>query len=243
MLVQDSVKIGGLDFMLNEGDIVNTAEQNETAVDQTAGGTTLTGVAVAGRFVRASGNIGAVNTTLPTAEQILAALRGSMGRDVPPANSPYGPNVAPEKEFPSDMGIISPRSTFNFTLINGNAGINTLVAQANSGVSISGTATVAANVWRQWLVRILASAPTAIVPVTTTNASPTLSNVDKSLLNKLQVGMSAYGVGIGASAKIAAINRDLGTVTLDVNSTATADNIAVTFTPTVTFTNRVAGTI
>jgi ribosomal protein S11 len=243
MLVKALANFGGIKLPINEGDILDTHDQDEIAEDQTAGGTTLTGAKVAARNVRASGNAGAVATTLPTADQLCAAIRGAFGFDVPPTNSPYGSQVAPEKEFPSNMGIIPPRSSFRFTLINANAGTNTLTAPASAGVTISGTATVVTNVWREWIVRILASAPLVIIPVTTTNTTLVLTNVPTELISRVQTGMSVFGTGIGAAARVTAVNRDLKTITVSVASTATADNVAVTFTPTVTYTNLRAGAI
>ena len=245
MLAKPLWKNGPVTLEFQVGDVEDTHDQDEIAENQTGGGTTLTGAKVAALNVRASGNAGAVATTLPTAAQIVDALRGAFGIDVPPANSPFdvAHNVAPDKEFPSNLGIFPPRASFRFTLINANGGTNTLTAQASSGVTISGTATVATNVWREWIVRILASAPTVIVQATTTNANPVLTNVALSELAKIQIGMTVTGTNIGAGAVVVAVNRDARTVTLSVNSTGTADNVAVTFQPTVTFTNLRAGTI
>lgn len=245
MLAKPLWKNGPVTLEFQVGDVEDTHDQDEIAEDQTAGGTTLTGAKVAALIVRATGNAGAVATTLPTAAQIVDALRGAFGIDVPPSNSPYDSahNVAPEKEFPSNMGIFPPRASFRFTLVNGNGGTNTLTAQAASGVTISGTATVVTNVWREWIVRILASAPTVIVQASTTNTSPVLTNVALDQLAKIQTGMTVTGTGIGAGAVVRAVNRDARTVTLSVNSSATADNVAVTFQPTVTFTNFRAGAI
>jgi len=243
MLLKGIAFVGSLKVPLNEGDFTDTADQDEIVEDQTAGGTTLLGVEVAARNVRASGNAGAVATTLPSAQQILEALRGGMGTDVPPANSPYGPNIAPEKEFPSNMGIIPQRASFRFTLINANAGTNTLTAPATAGILISGTATALTNTWREWIVRILSSAPLAVIPVTTTNTTLTLTNIPAESISKIQPGMSVYGTGIGALAIVTAVNRDTRVVTVSVASTATADNVAVTFTPTVQFKNLRAGAI
>lgn len=243
MLVKALIQVGAMKLALNEGNIQDTADMDEVAEDQTAGGTTLTGAEVAQRIVRATGNAGAVATTLPTAAQIVDALRGELGLDAPPVNSPYNVNVAPEKEFPANLGVIPPRSSFRFALINGNVGINTLTAQASSGVTISGTATIAASVWREWIVRVLASAPAVIAGLTTTNTTLVLSNVPLDSINRIVVGMSVFGTGIGAAARVTAINRDARTITVSVASTATADNVAVTFLPTVTFTNFRAGAI
>lgn len=225
------------------GQVEDTHEQDlPVAEDQTAGGTTLSVSDVLSGFVAAAGNAGAIATTLPTADQLCAALRGSFGLDTPPVNSPFDTahNTAPEKEFPSNLGIIPPGASFRFVLRNANGGVNTLTGAA--GNTLVGTATVAAASWREWLVRIKCSTPTQVAAVSTTNASKVLSNVSSDVINKLTVGMLATGAGIGAAPnRIMAINRDAKTVTLDVNSTATADNVAVTFTPEVTYTSLRGG--
>ena len=55
--------------------------------------------------------------------------------------------------------------------------------------------------------------------------------------------MSVYGAGIAAATKVAAVNRDTGTITLDTATTATANNVGVTFTPTVTVRGLRSGTV
>lgn len=227
------------------GQVEDTHERDlPIAEDQTAGGTTLSVATFLSGFVAAAGNAGAVATTLPTADQICAALRGSFGIDTPPVNSPYDSahNSAPDKEFPSNAGIINPGASFRFVLRNANAGNNTLTGAA--GVSIVGTAIAATNTWKEYLVRIKNASPTQVASVSTTNTTKVLSNVSPDIINKLTVGMLATGTGLGAAPnRIMAINRDNKTVTLDVASTATADNIAVTFTPEITVTYLRTGTV
>jgi hypothetical protein len=247
MLAKALMMIGSIKAPQNVGDVLDTCEQPAVAVDETAGGVTLT----AAQFVQAlkvavSGNAGAVATTLPTAEQIIAAIQGQLNKIVPPANIPYDSahDGAPEMQWPANLGVIPPDTTFRFFLSNANAGTNTLTPQASSGVlAIVGTATVATNVWREWIVRIISSAPAVTIGCTTTNASLVLSNVDKNLIKQLQPGMSVFGTGIGALARVTAVNYEAGTVSVSVASTATANNIGVSFTPTLQFTNFRAGAI
>lgn len=82
------------------GDILDTCDPTGPfVVDETAGGVTLTQAQFAQSFpaLEVSGNAGAVATTLPTADEIVAALRGNVNVIVPPTNSPYNPaqDVAP----------------------------------------------------------------------------------------------------------------------------------------------------
>lgn len=231
---------------LMPGDVMASGDaQGPFVVDETAGGVTLTQAQFAQSIspcLEVSGNAGAVATTLPTADQIIAAIKGNANVMVPPTNSPYAPDVAPPMQWPSNLGVFEPQITFRWIMRNLNgAGNNTLTAQANSGVSVSGTATVATVTWREWIVRILCSAPSVIVGCSTTNVNKVLNTTDLETLKKVQIGQSVFGVGIGAAAVVRAVDYNTGNITVDVNSTATAPLVAVTFTPTVTFTNLRAG--
>jgi hypothetical protein len=230
------------------GDILDSCDPTGPfVVDETGGGVTLTQAQFAQTFpaLEVSGNGGAVATTLPTADQIVAALKGNVNVIVPPSNSPYDSahDAAPPLQWPANLGTIAPQTTVRWTIRNLNAGINTVTAQASSGVTVSGTATVAINKWREYIVRILCSAPTTVLGVGTTNANKVLTTTDLETVKKIQVGMSVFGVGIGASAKVVAVDYNTGNITVDVNSTATAALVAITFTPTVTFTNLRAGDV
>lgn len=246
MLAKALMGVGSIEAPQMQGDILDSCDQPPFVVDETAGGVTLTaGQFVASRITELSGNAGAVATTLPTADQICRALEGALNKIVPPANSPYDAahDPAPEMQWPANLGVLQPDTTFRhvFRNLNG-AGNNTITAQASSGVTVSGTATIATVTWREYIVRIMNSAPSVLIGVTTTNANKVLSNVDKNLIKQVSIGQSVFGVGIGAAAKVAAVNYDAGTITVDVNSTATANNIGVTFTPTVVFYNVRSGT-
>ncbi len=231
------------------GDILDSCDGNAGApfvVDETAGGVTLTTAQFAQSVspaLEVSGNAGAVATTLPTADQIITAIKGNANVINPPAPSPYdsGHDTAPPMQWPSNLGVITPGSTFRWIVRNLNgAGNNTITAQASTGVTVSGTATLATNTWREFIVRILCSAPSVIVGMGTTNANKVLTTADLESVKKVQI----FGVGIGASAKVVAVDYNTGNVTVDVNSTATAAGpIAITFTPTIVFTNLRAGTI
>lgn len=239
---------GSLEKLQQLGDILDTCDPTGPfVVDETAGGVTLTQAQFAQSFpaLEVSGNAGAVATTLPTADQIVAALKGNANVIVPPSNSPYdtGHDTAPAMQWPANLGVIHPNATVRFIMRNANGGTNTLTAQASSGVTISGTATVVTLLWREWIMRVLNSAPAVIVGVATTNANKVLTTTDLESLKKVSPGQSVFGVGAGAAAKVVSVNYDTGVINVDVNSTATAGLVAFTFTPTVTFTNLRAGNI
>lgn len=229
------------------GDILDSCDPTGPfVVDETAGGVTLTQAQFAQSFpaLEVSGNGGAVATTLPTADQICAALKGNENVIVPPTNSPYdgGHEVSPPLQWPSNLGVIPPQTTVRWVIRNINGGTNTVTAQASSGVTVSGTATVATVKWREYILRVLCSNPTTVLGITMTNATKVLNTTDTETLKKIGIGMSVFGTNIGAAAKVVAVNYDTGNITVDVNSTGTsATPLAGTFTPTVTFTNLRAG--
>lgn len=229
------------------GDILDSCDPTGPfVVDETAGGVTLTQAQFAQSWpaLEVSGNAGAVATTLPSADSIIAALKGNVNVIVPPDNVAYdsGHNIAPPMQWPSNLGTIPIQTTVRFVIRNLNAGTNTLTAPANVGVSISGTATIATNKWREYILRVLNSNPTTVLGITMTNATKVLNTTDTETLKKIGVGMSVFGTNIGASAKVVAVDYNTGNITVDVNSTGTsAVPLAGTFTPTVTFTNLRAG--
>lgn len=229
------------------GDVQHTGDLGGAVVeDQTAAGTTISAETFVKSLVPAlevSGNAGAVATTLPTAEQILNALRGNWGVISPPNNSPYDAahNNAPAMEWPANLGIFPPGVAFRWIVRNLNGGTNTITA--GTGTAITGTATIATNKWREFVVKILSSAPSVVLGVATTNASKVLTTTDLITLRKIQVGQLFTGTGAGASAKVVSVNYDTGVINVDVNSTATAALIAGTFGPNIALFNLRAGDV
>lgn len=255
MLVKPQV-IGEAGFagerVMVPGDILASQDGNAGApfvVDETAGGVTLTQAQFAQSVspaLEVSGNAGAVATTLPTADQIIAAIKGNVNVINPPAPSPYdtGHDAAPPLQWPSNLGIFGFNDTFRWLVRNLNgAGNNTITAQASSGVTVAGTATLATNTWREYIVRIISSAPTVVIGCSTTNANKVLTTTDLETVKKVQVGQSVFGTNIGAAAKVTAVDYNTGNIAVDTNSTGTGGPFGITFTPTVVFTNLRAGTV
>jgi hypothetical protein len=242
MLAQPRIDMAGVDAPLNPGDILSI--WGDLFVINNAAGVTYVGNDLVKGDIDRTGPAGAFQDNLPTADDWVKALSGSLTQLTPPNNALYGlePNKSVTQAFPLNLGILPPKSCYTLVWRNGGGGILTLAAQASSGVTVSGAATAAAAGWVEMFIQILNSTPLAVIPVTTTNVDKKLTNVDLNLINLITTGMSAFGVGIGASAKVAAVNRDTGVITLDVDSTATANNIAVTFTPTIVVRRRRAGT-
>jgi hypothetical protein len=122
----------------------------------------------------------------------------------------------------------------SFTFLLRNTVAQALTLAVGTGWTLGSNTAVAASLVREYLVTINSTKAAKVFTATTTNASATLSNVSEADIVDLQPGMALTGTGIGASAKIIAVNANDNTVVVDVVSTATADNIAVTANPTAT---------
>lgn len=235
---------------LQLGDVMASQDGNNGApfvVDDTAGAATLTAAQFAQSVTPAleiSGNAGAVALNLPTADQIIAAIRGNQNVINPPGVSPYDTahDAAPPMQWPTNLGILEAGETFRYIIRNLNGNTLTVTAIAATGVTVIGTATIATLKWREYIVRIISSAPTTVLGMGTTNANKVLTTTDLETVKKIQPGQSVSGTNIGAAAKVQAVDYNTGNVTVDVNSTGTnAGPLAITFQPTVTFTNLRAG--
>lgn len=240
MLVSPLYNVGSMEQNLSLGDFINTAEDTY-AIANAAGVTLIGGDLVRGDILR-SGAAG-VSDALPTADDLIKALIGSINKISPPDNAPLIPTQVVQLAWPANLIPVFPGSSFRRTIINNNTGTLTLTVPANSGISLLGTTTIITVNWREYLIRILNSSPITIISVTTTNTTLTLTNVDLTLINNITPGMSVFGTGIGAAAVVTAVNRDTGIISVSVASTATANNIAVTFTPTVTVRGLRSGTV
>jgi hypothetical protein len=234
MLLQLTGNIGAIEAPMYPGDLINTFELEPSSINNAAG-VTYTSAQIVNQDLDRSGAV-AVSDTLPTADQIVKALIGSINLISPPANALYGtlPTQTVQLAWPANLNPLMPGSTFRRIIRSANTGVLTIAVQANSGVSLLGTTTIAATSWREYLFKILNSSPLVVIPLSTTNANQNLTNVDPTLILNITVGMSVFGTGIGASAVVDAVQRDTGVIHVSVASTATADNVAVTFTPTVT---------
>lgn len=228
----------------HDGDIPDFAERPMTAIDS-ATGITLTGVQVAaGDYERTGAAGGGIADTLPSAQQLISALAGNKNIVTPPFNELYGlqPNRSVPLQWPGGpFAVLARGSTFRRIVRNNVGQVITMTAPASSGILTSGTMTIAASKWREFLFIIGASAAAATLAATTTNGNAILTNVDVNLISQLTPGMSIYGTGIAAGATIRSVNLDTGTVTMSANATADGTLIGVSFTPTITIQNLRAG--
>lgn len=242
MLLTFTGNVGPIEMPLYPGDLINTMELEPVAIANAAG-VAITAQQLVSQDIDRSG-AAAVADTLDTADNIVKALIGSINKMSPPDNQLYGtlPTQVVQLAWAANLNPLMPGSSFRRTIRSANSGTLTISVVANSGVSLLGVTTIPATSWREYLIKILNSSPTIIIGCTTTNANPVLSNVDLNLIANITNGMSVFGTNIGAAAVVVAVNRDLGTITLSVNSTATGSNQAITFTPTVTVRGVRSGT-
>jgi len=177
--------------------------QRSWAGNATAGSASLTASDVMQGILNRTGPGGAFNDTWPSADQLIAAMEN--------------PQVGDE---------------FGLLYRNGVAFAMTFVAGTGI-VAGTGVLNVAASISRLYSMTVLANKRTVVGVVTTTNTTLVLTNVPKSVIQQIMPGMGVTGTGIGAAAIVLGVSEDAQTVTVSVASTATADNIAVTFFPRV----------
>jgi hypothetical protein len=203
--VKPQTKDNGFVRDVTNGDVVAGGEVIGTLT--TVGAGSLTAALITGfSIISRTGPVGAYADTVDTASNIIAAL--AVNGQTPMAGS-----------------------THRLRILNTVAFINTITA--NTGVTLSGTTAIAASSYRDFLVTLTNTTNASIAVGATTNASATLSGFSQAALALITPGMLITGTGIGAASVVTAVNLTAGTVTSSVVSTATASNIAITFSPTV----------
>jgi len=243
MLGKPFINAGNLKQVMNPGDMIDLSEQPIFGYPLTGNQALLASELVRSEFIALTGGV-AFTLTLPSADAIIKSIIGSLNKLSPPDNALYGslPGQSVQTQWPANVQPLQPGSSFRRTFRNENSGITTFAAPATAGIQTLGTLTVAAALWAEFLFRVLSSAPSITIPVTTTNTTLTLTNVPADFIANVTPGMSVYGVGIGAAAVVTAVNLDTRVITVSVASTATADNVGVLFTPTVTVQRLRSGT-
>ena len=152
-------------------------------------------------IVNRTGTTGATGDSLPTVTSLLAAVPNLMRGD-----------------------------SLRFSIRMANAHANTITV--GTGMTAVGTVNVAASNIRDYLLTLTSDPMQTTIQVgTTTNASATLSGFTQAQLKNVGIGMAITGTGIGVGAKVLAVNLTAGTITASAVSTATASDIAMTFTP------------
>lgn len=240
MLVSPTYKLGGIEIPMYPGDLLNLNEVVQTiALD--AAYTYLGPDLTAGDVYRTLMSVGRIDV-FPTAQQIIDALRSNINSVTPPNNELYGiqPSRSVNLAWPNNLLPFNPGSTFRRRITATTAFALTMAVQANTGVSLSAApydqTIIAASSWRDFLIQINNSSPSVIISVNQVNAAllVTVPSGYLDLINGITPGMSVFGANIAAGTTVRSVNRDTGIITLSAAVTATLNNNAVTFTPTVT---------
>lgn len=224
---------GGLERPAFPGDILAGGESLTAGAIATVGNGTWTGAAIASGIIKRSGSVAGYTDTTDTAANIIAAIAGNAGQD----------------------GSV-PGTSFRLLVINTVAFADTFAAGAGV-VAGGGTLNIAASTWREYLVTILNDMNTTVIMGSTTNASAAVTfanpipltgsngSSNNSSISNL-VGATVSGTGITAGTTVIGQTQGPGGitgVTLSANATATNNNIALTFGPTVQFDGLRSGTL
>lgn len=219
------------------GDIIAGGESALAGAITTAGAGTWTGAAIATGIIARSGPGAGYTDTTDTAANIVAALGGSAP----------GPDVVPGTSF---RLLVTNTVAFALTFAAG-AGV----------VAGNGTLNIAASTWREYLVTVLSKCPLQVINSNTTNASAAVTFVLPQNVSALPlqgsngfaggaisdlVGATVTGTGIAANTTVIGVTMGQGGVigvTLSQNATATNNNVALTFQPTVKFDGLRSGTL
>lgn len=160
------------------------------------------------------------------------------------------PTAADLMAFLTENGKIVQQG-FSFALKFRNAGTGqTITITTNTGVTLSGTVAVATNTTRDMIITLDSTMLPQVLQGATANTTtvlqfPTGGAAGSTVadLSKVQIGSLVTGTGIGASAKVIGVNAAKGTVEVSVASTATASNVAITFSPAYSVFAHSGGTI
>lgn len=219
---------------LQAGDLLGAGESISAGAITTVGNATILAASIATGIIYRTGPTGAYTDTTDTATNILAALAG---------NSP--------------AADVAPGVSFRLLFVNTVAQAMTLAAGV--GVTLgTGVTTIAASLWREYLVTILNSSPAITLQANTTSASAAVTFVLPSGHNALIIGPNSNnnitpgaavtGTGIAANTTVIGITLGQGGMTgITLSGTATATSaaggVALTFGPAIQIDGLRSGTI
>lgn len=191
------------------GDLICGGEILGNSALTTVGAGTLTAAIVTSGYCVRTGPTGAYTDTTDTATNIVNSLIAQNNGETIPQGT-----------------------TFKFRHINTVAYAMTLAAGTNVTLGTVPATTIAASGFKDYLVTVTCGAPEVVIVGSTTSGNKILTGMTAAQTKNIKVGMAVTGTGIGASAVVTSVQPGVG-CNVSVNSTATADNIAITFSPTV----------
>jgi hypothetical protein len=180
------------------------------ATDTTNTNLTITAAMLLGRYITRN-PAGVSNENLDTAANLIAGL----------TSNPLG---------------VQNGLSWVVSWINLSANILTLVAAANTGLTLV-RGSIPASVTKSVLVRIVNGSPALIAsPVSTTNGAATLTGFTAAQLATITVGMIVTNAVAGLQGTtVIGVNQASGVVTMSGNANATSV-VSVNFSPQITFT-------
>ena len=242
MLINLTGMVGGSEYLFQPGDFINTNETpNTIALDANY---TYTGQDIARGDAYRTLMSAARTDTFPTANQLIAAIMGSLNQVSPPSNELYGiqPNRTVQLAWPANIQPFQNGSSFRRIITATTAFALTMAVPVSSGMSLGAApydqTVVAASSWREYVFQILNSSPAVAIACSQINANPVVTVPPGQLdfINNVTTGMSVYGTNVAAGTTVIAVNRDTGNITLSGGAAAITATIAlnpITFTPTV----------
>jgi hypothetical protein len=205
------------------GEAVLSAERVVT-LDTVDAGTLTARLLLSGILNRAMTSTGAYSDTTASASEIIAAMLGN-----------YFVGSAIGNGGPGSAGGVDTGTTFRLEYINNGTG-NTATILAGTGVTLTGTMTIANNTVRTLLGTVLNGTPQQVFAANTTNSSAVVTGLTQDQTNRLSIGMLVSGTGIQAGSTIIGITPGSG-FTLSLTATATNSAVSLTMSPRVELRN------
>lgn len=257
MLTSALTRKGAVEIRMILGDIMNSLYRLPVTLTAPGGDATqiITAASLAAGDVFIKATTGAHDVTLPTAEEIINAVRGNLNKISPQGEQLYVTQPAVQTQWPAMLEPLMTPISFSRLLYNVNAGgADTLVVQAASGVSLTdlfgvagGAVALATLTWNEIEIIINNATPTLIAAGATTAAAKTLTLANPALAASITPGMSAYLASDtgwdNAGTKVTKVDLDNGVITMLDAAANTASLVAVTLTPTVIIVPKRSGTI
>lgn len=177
-LLKTLVKDGSFTRNEQPGDIVATQDVVNSLT--TAGAGSISGALLSSTIINRTGPTGAVNDTLDTAANIIAAL----------ATAGLG-------------------DSYRVRYVNNVAFAITLAAQANTGVTVTNPVVNASSV-KDFLVQITNPTPTSIAAAATTNGSAVITGMSLAQTSAVTPGQQVSGTGIAGGTTVLSVQPGVG---------------------------------
>ena len=215
---------GMIPRLISQGDVLAGAEILQTLTN--AGNTTLTASLLLSGLLSRSGVGSAYSDTFDSAANI---INGLLGQAIYQATAVTGI---------SGGAAIQLGTTIRVRILNNVAFTNSI--NAGAGITLVGSAIIAASSFKDFLLTITTGTPQQTFVANQINASAIITGLTQFQTAQLSVGQLVTGTNIPAAATIISIQPGIG-VTLSAAVTATLVGNALVFAPSVSVTNLGGG--